>query len=50
MRANADEAQTEQARASFLHLEASWLRLAEAADKKEAAPDPAPDAEGIVTP
>ena len=39
MRAKADEAQTEEARASFLHLEASWLRLAETAGKKEAAPD-----------
>jgi hypothetical protein len=35
MRAKADEV-----RASFLHLEASWLRLAETADKKEAAPAP----------
>ena len=37
MRAKADEAQTDDVRASFLHLEASWLRLADAADKKEAA-------------
>ncbi len=40
MRAKADEAQTEDARASFLTLEASWLRLAEAAEKSEIDPDP----------
>jgi len=40
MRAKADEAQTEDARASFLTLEASWLRLAEAAEKSETGSDP----------
>jgi hypothetical protein len=46
MRAKADEVQTVEARASFLTLEASWLRLAEAAEKPEADPDP----EGAVGP
>ena len=45
MRAKADQAQTEEARGSFLALEASWLRLAEAAEKSETDPD----SEGIVT-
>jgi hypothetical protein len=40
MRARADEAQTEDARASFLQLEASWLRLAEAAEKSDPNADP----------
>jgi hypothetical protein len=40
MRAKADEAQTEELRASFLTLEASWLRLAEAAKKSETDADP----------
>jgi len=40
MRARADEAQTEEARASFLQLEASWLRLAEAAEKSDPDTDP----------
>jgi hypothetical protein len=39
MRAKVDEAQTEDARASFLQLEASWLRLAEAAEKSQTPPD-----------
>ena len=39
MRAKADEAQTEEARTSFLTLEASWLRLAEAAEKSETGTD-----------
>jgi hypothetical protein len=39
MRAKADEVGTEEARASFLVLEASWLRLAETAEKSEADPD-----------
>ena len=43
MRARADEAQTEDARASFLHLEASWLRLAETAEKAGQNPDPETD-------
>jgi hypothetical protein len=44
MRAKADEAQTEDAKASFLTLEARWLRLAEAAEKSETDPDPDDDA------
>jgi hypothetical protein len=40
MRARADEAQTEDARASFLQLEASWLRLAAATEKSDPAADP----------
>ena len=35
MRQMADTAQSEELRASFLRLEASWLRLAEAAEKSE---------------
>jgi hypothetical protein len=35
MRALADTAQTEAARAAYLRLEASWLRLAEESEKIE---------------
>jgi hypothetical protein len=45
MRAKADDAQSESARESFLTLEASWLRLAEAAERASATnPDPEGDA------
>ena len=37
MRALIDSAQTEALKISFLRLEASWLKLAEAAEKTEAA-------------
>ena len=41
MRAKANEAPTESARETFLTLEASWLRLAETAEKSSATnPDP----------
>jgi hypothetical protein len=51
MRQMAEAAQSEELRASFLRLEASWLRLAEAANKADEAeeqtnmppPDAAPD-------
>jgi hypothetical protein len=42
MRRMAEYAQSEELRASFLRLEASWLRLAEAVDKADEAEDPAP--------
>ena len=38
----AEFAQSEELKASFLRLEASWLRLAEAAEKAEEPEDPAP--------
>jgi hypothetical protein len=44
MRAKADESLTAEARAALLVLEASWLRLAEAAEKSETDPG----AEGLV--
>jgi len=40
MRAKADIAHSEEVRASFLQLEASWLRLAEAAEKSETDTNP----------
>jgi hypothetical protein len=47
MRQMAEFAQSEELRASFLRLEASWLRLAEAVDKadeaEEQTPMPPPD-------
>jgi hypothetical protein len=46
MRQMAETAQSEELRASFLRLEASWLRLAEAVDKADEAEEtnmPPPD-------
>jgi hypothetical protein len=42
MRQMADAAQSQELRASFLRLEASWLRLAEAVEKAEDAEEPPP--------